>query len=184
MSEDKDKLTDHEYDGIQEYDNPLPNWWLMTFFATAAFAFLYALHYMTGSGPSLKQELAASMKVLEEMQASAPKKEFGDEELLARFKTVDLKAAEALFQSKCSACHGDHLQGVIGPNLTDEYWLHGKGSPKDIVTVVTDGVPDKGMPTWGGLLKEDEIVSLAAFIISKQDSHPSGAKAPQGEKVR
>jgi cytochrome c oxidase cbb3-type subunit 3 len=184
MSEDKDQLTDHEYDGIQEYDNPLPNWWLMTFFATIMFAVLYVFHYMSGAGPNLKQELDASMKVLAQMQASAPKKELGDQELLARFKSVDLKAAEALFESKCAACHGDHLQGVIGPNLTDEYWIHGKGTPKDIVAVISEGVADKGMPTWKDLLKEDEIVELADFILSKQDSHPAGAKAPQGEKVR
>jgi cytochrome c oxidase cbb3-type subunit 3 len=99
-------------------------------------------------------------------------------------KNVDLQQAAVLFAGKCAACHGEHLQGIIGPNLTDEYWIHGRGTRKDIVGIIRSGVLEKGMPSWESLLKPDEIISLAAYIISKQDSHPANPKAPQGEKVR
>ena len=186
MNDDKNKeqLTDHEYDGIREYDNPLPNWWLMTFWATVMFGAIYWLHYTSGSGPTLKEELAVAMAEIERQHANAPKSEYTEEQLTDKMKTVDLKAAGSLFQGKCAACHGENLQGIIGPNLTDEYWLHGKGSRKDIVGVIKAGVLEKGMPSWESLLKEDEVLSLAAYIISKQDSHPANGKAPQGEKVR
>lgn len=184
MSNEKDELTGHNYDGIEEYDNPLPNWWLFTFMGTVIFAFIYYIHYELGGGPDLKTELAQAMAVIESHQAAAPKIELSEDQLTEKMKTVDLNAAAALFTGRCAACHGQDLQGLIGPNLTDAYWLHGKGKPGDISSVVHKGVLDKGMPAWDGLLKDDEIISIVAYILSKQDSHPGGAKAPQGDKVR
>lgn len=184
-NEINDPLTSHEYDGIQEYDNPLPNWWLMTFFGTIIFAFVYWLHYEIGDGPSLKTELDQAMVVLANQHAQAPKTELSEGELQAKMKDPGLIAgATATFETKCAACHGKDLQGVVGPNLTDAFWLHGKGSAKDILEVVKKGVPEKGMPPWADLLSSDEAVGVVAYILSKQDSNPAQAKAPQGEKVR
>jgi cytochrome c oxidase cbb3-type subunit 3 len=87
----------------------------------------------------------------------------------------------AQYAAKCVACHGDQLQGQIGPNLTDKFWIHGKGSHLDIVKVIREGVPDKGMPPWGTVLKKDEVYAVTAYIISKKGSNPKGAKEPQGE---
>lgn len=185
MSENQDPLTDHNYDGIEEYDNPLPSWWLATFFATIIFGFIYWLHYQFGGGPTLKQELAASMKTLQQTAQQSDSQVTESEEKLAGLlkdpKYVNQGAA--LFAEKCAVCHGPELGGVIGPNLTDNYWIHGKGTPVDIAKVIRDGVPDKGMPSWGPLLSRDQIYSAVALIVSKKGSHPANAKAPQGEKV-
>ena len=78
------------------------------------------------------------------------------------------------------ACHGAHAQGGIGPNLTDNYSIHG-GKMVDIVNTVTNGIQDKGMPAWGPFLKQDEIHSVVSFIKSLHGSHPADAKAPQGD---
>ena len=184
MSDEKDQLTDHEYDGIREYDNPLPNWWLMSFWGTVIFGSIYFMHYVSGSGPTLKEELQIAMQEIERQHQLAPKSEMSEDQLKEKMKSVDLNGAAALYAGKCAACHGQDVQGIIGPNLTDEYWLHGKGTRVDIVNVIKSGVLEKGMPSWDALLKEDEVVALTAFIVSKQDSHPANAKAPQGEKVR
>lgn len=184
MGDEKDQLTDHNYDGILEYDNPLPNWWLLTFMGTIIFAFLYWLHYEIAGGPTLSQQLEAAMHEIETIQAHAPRTKLSEQQLLEKIKGADLNGGAAIFQSRCQACHGDHLQGVIGPNLTDEFWIHGQGTAADIGSVIHQGVTEKGMPAWDGLLSEDEIINVTALILSKQNSHPPGAKPPQGEKAR
>lgn len=187
MSDDiKDPLTDHDFDGIQEYDNPLPTWWLVTFFATIIFAFLYVIHYEFGGGPTLTQELDVAMKNLEKASAQhAPAQTESEESLAETLKDPKWVALGATtFSAKCAACHGPQLGGLIGPNLTDHFWIHGKGTRLDIANVIRKGVADKGMPPWEGMLSRDEVYGLTAYIISKKDSHPDNAKPPQGEEVK
>ena len=185
MSEIKDELTSHDYDGIQEYNNPLPMWWLWTFFGTIIFAFIYYLHYESGSGPTSQQELDKAMAAIEARQTQhQPQNAISNGDLESQLKQADLKNADSHFQSKCAACHGNAFQGGIGPNLTDAFWIHGKGDAESIIKVVKDGILDKGMPAWGAMLKDKDIVDITALIISKQDSNPANAKAAQGEKVR
>lgn len=181
-----DPLTDHDYDGIQEYDNPLPTWWLWTFFLTIIFAFLYFIHYQFGGGPTLKEELAVAMQNLESAAAQhAPAVTESEEILTEAMKDPKLlELGAAAFTSKCAACHGPHLGGLIGPNLTDNFWLHGKATRMDIATVIRKGVPEKGMPPWESMLSKDEIYGLTAYIISKKGSNPANPKAPQGEEVK
>jgi cytochrome c oxidase cbb3-type subunit III len=185
MSEEKDELLNHEYDGIQEYNNPLPMWWLWTFFGTIIFGFIYYLHYTTNSGPNLQQELDLALNDIKQRQSHASKQgELQPEDLAAQIKSADLQSANSLFQTRCTACHGNVLQGGIGPNLTDANWIHGKGTAPEIIKVIKEGVVDNGMPAWGSMLHDKELIQLTALILSKQDSNPPGAKAPQGEKVR
>jgi len=185
MSENEEKFTGHEYDGIQELDNPLPTWWLWTFIATVGFGFIYYLHYETGAGPSLQEELQSAMSVISAQQKKhAATAEMNLADIDAAVAAADLKTAQQAFVAKCAVCHGNELQGGIGPNLTDEYWMHGKGFAADIVKTVQTGVLDKGMPAWSALMTPQEIIAVSAFILSKKDSHPANAKAPQGEKVR
>lgn len=180
----QDPLTDHEYDGIQEYDNPLPAWWLYTFLGTIIFAFFYWLHYSISSGPSLKDELASAMSVIAAHKAANAPKELTGAALDQAMKAANVEDGATQYTAKCAACHGAQLQGQIGPNLTDEYWLNGKGQTADIQAIIKKGVVEKGMPAWESMLTNEDVINIAAYIISKQDSHPAGAKAAQGEKVR
>ncbi|WP_413587490.1 cbb3-type cytochrome c oxidase N-terminal domain-containing protein [Bdellovibrio sp. HCB274] len=176
----------HEYDGIIELDNNLPTWWLWLFFLTIIFGALYYLHYEIAGGLTLKDELAIHMAELEkqksEHEAAAPAET--EDALLAAFDKIDANMGAAVFTSKCAACHGQALQGLIGPNLTDHFWIHGKGTRMDIVKVIREGAPEKGMPPWGTSLKREELYATAKYIMSKLDSKPTGAKPPQGEEVK
>ena len=185
MSKDPNgPLTDHDYDGIQEYDNPLPTWWLATFFLTIIFAFIYFIHYYSGSGMTLLQELDVAMKDIEKSSMSlqvAPAETAGDFEAVLKDPKYAAMGA-GVFESKCVACHRADLGGQIGPNLTDAYWIHG-ATPLNIAKVVRDGIPDKGMPPWGASLSKEEVHGVVAYIVSKKGSNPANAKAPQGEKA-
>ena len=189
MDENKSKLTDHDYDGIQEYDNALPTWWVATFIGTVIFGSIYWLHYTVGGGPTLQDELKTD---LTKMQVSAPSQSRpnsrsaseNEEELMKLLKSNDVvMAGKALFQAKCASCHGNELQGIIGPNLVDDYWIHGKGHVSEIYSVVTEGVPEKGMPTWGAMLTDEEIKSVSVFVASQRGTKPANPKPPQGDKV-
>lgn len=178
------EMKGHSYDGITEYDNPLPTWWLVTFFITIIFGFIYYIHYETGSGPTLKQELNMAMEEIEKHKAQAPVVMESEESLQALMQTPEISSlGSGQYAGKCAVCHGEHLQGLIGPNLTDKYWLHGKGTRMDILKVVRDGVPDKGMPAWGAMLKKEEVYAVVSYVFSKKNSQPENAKAPQGEPV-
>ena len=185
MSNDA-KKTDHNYDGIEELDNSLPNWWLGILYGTIVFAAVYLVYYEIGDGPSLKKEYDQEHARLEyqAFESGQGKKEISEADLKAILKNPErIKQGEAVFTSKCFSCHGAHGQGGIGPNLTDDYWIHG-GKLTEIARTISNGVADKGMPPWGPLLKEDEIQSLVAFIRSIRGSHPAQAKAPQGDLVK
>lgn len=181
-SNDKDPLLlEHDYDGIQELDNPLPNWWLVTFLGAVIFSFIYWLHYTFGGGASLQEELKMAMNELPKTSEI----QLNDQELELKFKEVGvLQKGKAVFASKCAACHGIEGQGVIGPNLTDQFWIHGKGLPAEITMLIAKGIIDKGMPSWTGQISEDELVHVAGFVYSLRGTKPTNPKAPQGMEVK
>ncbi|MCB0379203.1 MAG: c-type cytochrome [Bdellovibrionales bacterium] len=179
MEDDKNLMLDHEYDGIQELDNNLPNWWLWTFFGAIIFAFLYWIHYdVSQSGPTLDQELAQGIARVEQhrknAQSSGGGEEVSEEEMLAAGQTV--------FRNYCAACHGQKGEGGVGPNLTDGYWIYEKGAPDTIKGLVTKGILDKGMPAWESMLKPNEIDAVVKYVSSIRNTNEKG-KEPQGNKV-
>lgn len=184
---DKDQLIkDHDYDGIQELNNPLPGWWLMTFYITIVVAVIYYSYYTFFGGPTLDQELALNMKAIQAeqqvAQESAPVK--SEDQYLALLNNQDvLEIGKAEYTLKCLACHGDKGQGLIGPNFTDEYWISGDGSIAAILEVANNGIADKGMPAWKGVIPEDTLEAVSVYIYSLYGTNPAGAKPPQGEKV-
>jgi cytochrome c oxidase cbb3-type subunit 3 len=183
MSDEKKFLTDHEYDGIQEFDYQLPKWWLNMFYLTIFFSVGYFAYYHLLAGPSIQQEYQAEQNQLEVMLASEAAKgaNISEADLVAYAKDLaKVKAGKELFQVRCVACHGAAGQGLIGPNLTDEHWLHG-GKLTDVSKSITNGIPDKGMPPWGPVMSPEQIHSVVAFIRSIRGSKPAGAKAPQGD---
>ena len=193
MSDEKNKNVDdelliegHDYDGIQELDNPLPQWWLVTFFGTIIFGFLYWVYYEPLSGPTLTEELNQDLARIEQMQKSAEEEapkaadvNFDD----LQNDAAAMARAEKHYQTKCASCHANQMQGLIGPNLVDNYWIYDKGDNATLVKLIQDGIPDKGMPPWKGIIKDREIMELVAYIKSKSGSNPPNPKEPQGELV-
>ncbi len=179
----EDELLDHEYDGIQEYDNPLPGWWVTIFWATIIFAPVYILFYHFGPGLLAHEKYQAEMDAFYQRQAEelAALGEVTDEMLLTLKENPAMLAdGETTFRSKCSQCHGMFGEGGIGPNLTDRYWIHG-GAPTNIYHTISEGVPDKGMLTWKNQLPPAKIMAVAAYVLTLQGTSPPNAKAPQGE---
>lgn len=188
MSEERrdEVIEGHEPDGIREYDNPLPRWWLYLFYGTIVFSIGYAIYYhLGGPGKSVAAEYALEMEALEALKAAKrPKVELDEATLAAAYREpAQVAAGKALYASRCVACHGPDGQGTVGPNLTDEYWIHGGGTLAGIFKVVRDGVPAKGMIAWGTQLDADQLKQVVAFVASLSGTKPPNAKAPQGEKV-
>jgi cytochrome c oxidase cbb3-type subunit 3 len=178
-------VLDHDYDGIQELDHPLPFWWLAIFWGTMAFAIVYGIYFHGMDGGSLAQEYADAMSKVKALQpAPAQGGGLSDEQLLAAFKNpTTVAAGKDVFAKNCASCHGPEAGGLIGPNLTDDFWIHGQGMPADIINTITNGVPEKGMPTWGPVLKAEEIVAAGAYVRSLHGTKPANPKEPQGNQV-
>jgi cytochrome c oxidase cbb3-type subunit III len=159
----RDQVLGHadEADGIEEYDNPLPDWWLGLFWLTIIWAIGYTLHYHVIANRSQEQALAAELAAAEvRWPASAVMAEF--------VPTPELAAAgQSVYATNCSACHGAGLEGGIGPSLRDGEWVHGS-APDDIMRVVSEGVPAKGMPAWGPILGPERVRQVSAYILSQQ----------------
>ena len=185
MSDENDELTGHNYDGIEEYDNPLPTWWVATFIGTVIFGFIYWMHYELGGGPTLIDELKIEMALIEKVSGGGGgggQSTETEAELMSLLASNEvLGHGKNIYDAKCAMCHGAELQGIIGPNLVDEYWIHGKGKLTDISIVIKNGILDKGMPAWSSMLKADEIKSVVAYVAKNRGTHPANAKPPQGE---
>lgn len=181
------EILPHDYDGIQEFDNPLPNWWLLTFYGAIAFSVVYIGYYHFAGGPSLIDELNADLATVQAAAEANRKAAPGpsEDELNAAFADTGKRAqGKQIYAEKCAACHGAEGQGMIGPNLTDKFWIHGNGSLASLMQVVSDGVADKGMPPWGPLLSREQLVATAAHLKGLQGTKPANAKDPQGTEVK
>lgn len=170
------------YDGIEEQDNNLPNWWLGILWGTLLFGFGYWMYFhvfQVGVLPMAewKAETEAYARV------AAANKPPSDDDVLAKLAKDEtlVKAGHETFTTTCAACHGQKAEGIIGPNLTDAYWLHG-GKPSDIQRTITDGALQKGMPAWGPVLGAERVKALTAYVLSLKDTNVPG-KEPQGDKL-
>lgn len=181
---DKNELRGHEYDGIQEYDNDLPRWWVNIFWLTTIFGIVY-LVWTHGFKEEQHAQLARELSELEAQRAAVSAAsgagQIGDEQLLSMSKDAAVLAKGAeIFMTKCLACHGPQGQGLIGPNLTDNFWIHG-GRPTDLLRTVTEGVPAKGMISWKTMMSGDEMNTVVAYVLSLKGSNPPNPKAPEGQ---
>jgi len=184
--EARDQLLDHEYDGIREYDNPLPRWWVWIFAGSFWFSVGYYFHYhVSGNGTSVAAAYEADVAEARERAAKSTLAEPVSEESLGKLMADAglMKDAQAAFALRCAPCHGDRAQGLIGPNLTDNAWIHGQGKLSDIYTVVDQGVLAKGMPAWGKQLSPIEVRKLAAYVGTQRGKAVPGGKAPEGNVV-
>ncbi len=185
LEEEKNLVMDHKYDGIAELDNPTPAWFMWLFYGTIVFAFVYLLNYHVFKlGKLQDEEYTIEMK-----QAGIDQKAFlaksanrVDENSVKLTANIDvLKAGQATFIQNCVACHGEHAQGIVGPNLTDEYWIHG-GKINNLFKTIKYGVPEKGMISWEKQLSPKQMSDVANYIKSLKGTNPANPKAPQGDK--
>ncbi|MFW5973594.1 MAG: cbb3-type cytochrome c oxidase N-terminal domain-containing protein [Bacteroidota bacterium] len=179
-------ISGHSYDGIKEYDNPMPGWWVWTFIATIVFSVFYFVGieffgWINTYEDDLEESLA-ELEIIREAYAAENPSITIDESTLATFveDETTLASGAAHFAAYCAACHGRAGEGTIGPNLTDDYWIHG-GSLTEIFNVITTGVAAKGMPGWDGTLTLQQRAEVTAFTRSLLGSEPANAKAPEGE---
>jgi cytochrome c oxidase cbb3-type subunit 3 len=179
-------ISGHKYDGIREYDNPMPGWWVWIFVATFVFSVIYVLgievfDFVDTYEDDLAQSQAELAEIREAYAASGPAFET-DERALARYASDSEMAAAGVevYMANCASCHGNEAQGLIGPNLTDDYWIHGS-SNEAVWEMLAVGVPAQGMPPWEAVLSPEERAELLAYIRSVDDTDPPGAKEPQGE---
>lgn len=178
----QDLLREHTFDGIQEYDNKLPNWWLWILYGTIVFSLGYWLYFhSTGAGKlpvdSFRAEMqAAASAQLARMEAGG----VTNQSLLLMSQLPDRVAeGRGVYEQYCAVCHGDQGGGTVGPNLTDDYWVHG-GAPLDIHRIVVDGVPAKGMAAWGNQLGPTRVQNVVAYLLTRRGDNVPG-KAPEGD---
>ena len=179
--QEQDRLLEHDYDGIREYDNPMPRWWLWMFYASIAFVpVYYILPGNMGAGRGNVAEYEAEVAAYEAARPAG-----GDavasSEVLAALATdpAALANGKSLFDMNCAVCHRADGGGLIGPNLTDDAWLHG-GTPEAIHATIVTGVLEKGMPPWERLLKPEQVNAVTAYVISLHGTNPPAPKAPEG----
>jgi cytochrome c oxidase cbb3-type subunit 3 len=179
-------LLEHEYDGIREYDNPLPRWWVWLFWGSFFFSLGYVVHYhLTGNGKSVLALYEEDARAAREQRAKESLKEAPTEAVLGKLMADEalMLDAKVTFVERCAACHAAEGQGLIGPNLTDESCIHGDGSLTATYEVVADGVPAKGMPAWELQLKPLELRKVVAFVVSLRGKNVPG-KTPEGSDCK
>lgn len=184
IEQEQDVMLDHNYDGIKELDNSLPPWWVAMFYITIAFAVVYMGYYhFSDSGLSSSEEYALEMERAEEsVKAFLSTQANLVDETNADLLTDDqsLAGGKIIYDANCAACHGMLGEGGVGPNMTDEYWIHG-GDIKDVFKTVKYGVPEKGMIAWKSQLKSADIHQVSSYLLSLVGTNPPNAKKPEGE---
>lgn len=180
-----DELRDHKFDGIQEFDNHLPNWWLWTFYGACIFSLFYWLYYHgLGWGDTARETFRSEMDAAAAAKTSV---EVTRESLIALSEDPDaVRAGKEVFEINCVSCHGPTGGGtrdgapLPGPNLTDNAWKHG-GAPTDIHATIQNGVSGTAMLAWGPLLGPTKIQQAAAYVLTLRNTNAEGGKPPEGE---
>ena len=176
------KLLDHEADGIKELDNLLPRWWVWLFNLCIVFAVIYMLYYhVFRAGDLQAAEYAKEAKLGDEIKAaSIAKFESALDTLTPSADKAVLAEGQHIFLTSCAPCHRPDGGGLVGPNLCDTYWIHGSNYVDNLKTII-NGVPAKGMITWRGLLKPDQIQAVGSYIYTLRGSNPKNPKPPENQ---
>ncbi len=182
VEKEKDILLDHNYDGIRELDNALPPWWKYSFYISIVWAACYLFYFYIGGGPSSHDEYVAEVQQAKiDVDAYNKKNALNVDESNVQFAdAAGITEGKDIFKTTCAACHGNFGEGLVGPNLTDDYWIHG-GTANDLFKTVKYGWPAKGMKSWATDLSAVQIKNVISFIHSIHGTNPPNAKAPQGD---
>lgn len=187
VSEEKNIELQHNYDGIKELDNHLPPWWKWLFYASIVWGMIYlGVYHLSYSLPLSEQEyeneIAKAAEAQQKLQALQPVAAIDESTLVYDADSKIIERGKIVFaKNACGSCHRNDGGGnAIGPNLTDDYWLHG-GGIKNVFSTIKTGVVEKGMPAWGKSMSPTDVRDVAFYVFSLQGTKPANAKAPQGE---
>lgn len=192
LEKEEDVLLNHDYDGIQELDNNLPPWWVGMFYISILIAGIYmVVYHVSDIGISSEEQYVQEVRDAEIAMAAYRTKQaeidkakktetISSENVTALIDEESIAYGKELFMDNCSQCHGKSGEGGIGPNLTDEYWIHG-GGVKNIFNTITYGKHEKGMIKWKDKINPSDIQKVASFIITLGGTNPENPKDPEGE---
>jgi cytochrome c oxidase cbb3-type subunit III len=185
VSRKKDELLSHDYDGIREFDNALPRWWLYGFYFTIAFSLVYAVNYHVlttplWGKPGMVAEYDAEIEAATRLAADRPAASGSSAALVALTDEASLAKGQEIYEGAnlCHACHRRDLGGMVGPNLTDNLWIHGC-TPAELVKNIATGFPSQGMLPYGSgtRLSDEQLLQLVSYILSKQGTTPANPRA-------
>jgi cytochrome c oxidase cbb3-type subunit 3 len=183
LSSDEPLAFHHDADGIRELDNLLPRWWVWLFYLTIIFSAGYMGYYhVLKAGDSQSAAYDKEFKAGEEIKVAAMSKfesSLGSAQPSSD-KTI-LTSGQTVFINNCAPCHRADGGGLVGPNLTDDYWIHGARF-EDSLKTIWNGIPEKGMVTWKGVLKPDQIHAVASYIYTLRGTHPANPKLPENQQ--
>lgn len=177
------QLLDHEIDGIRELDNLLPRWWVWLFNLSIVFAVCYMFYYhVFHLGKLSAAEFDVEWKRGEAIKSAAIASFESNIDKLEPSKDPAIIAeGDHIFHTLCAPCHRADAGGLVGPNLTDDYWIHGSNYVDNIRTII-NGVPAKGMLTWRGVLKPSQIQAVGSYIYTLRGTHPKNPKPPENQQ--
>ncbi|GGC94477.1 cytochrome c oxidase subunit III [Flavobacterium lutivivi] len=186
VEQESDVMLDHDYDGIKELDNVLPPWWVNLFYATIIFAAVYLLRFHVFGGYTQDEEFKTEVELAEadmlKNKANSPQEEITFDKVTLLTDAADLAQGKEIYTNSCAACHKVDGGGVVGPNLTDEYWING-GGIKNVFKLIAEG--SKNNPTmvgWAKTLGTKQVQKVASYVLSLQGTKPAGGKPAEGEK--
>lgn len=184
IEKEQDILLDHNYDGIRELDNHLPPWWKWLFYLTIVWSIIYLLAYHVFDMLPLQDE-EYNMEIVKaesarEAMLSASSELIDETNVEVVTEASDLEAGATIYQRQCAVCHAADGGGGVGPNFTDEYWIHG-GDIKDLFKTIKFGVPEKGMISWQSQLNPSDMRNVASYILTLQGTTSANPKEAQGE---
>jgi len=183
IEREKDIMFDHDFDGIKELDSKIPPWFSWLFIITIIFAAYYMIDYhIIGSGQVQYEEYSQEVQIaLLEREALIKSGAFVNEETVTLLTDASgLSSGKAIFEANCIACHAADGGGIVGPNLTDDYWIHG-GGIKNVFKVIKYGVVEKGMIAWQTQLNPNQMQEVSSYVLSFQGTTPAAPKQPEGE---
>jgi cytochrome c oxidase cbb3-type subunit 3 len=182
--DEKHLLLDHDYDGIQELNHPLPRWWNVIFYVSIVFGVFYFVKYQFLNAPNLREEFKVEYGKVLEAQAEYKRQTsaFKPDMYAAVANPEGVKKGEEVFVNNCLPCHAEKGAGDVGPNLTDKHWLVAKGTPETIYNVVYNGSEENGMPPWNEVLSSDEMYLVVSYVMSIKHTFQKG-KEPEGELI-
>ncbi|AYF44823.1 cytochrome C [Halobacteriovorax sp. BALOs_7] len=188
LEDEKDLVLDHDYDGIQELNHPLPGWWSGIWALSFIFCIPYFMYYVLMDGPTLRETYNKDMEKMQKIiEAEAANTANFDIEVYNKYVATDSakELGHTVFVENCAACHLEDGGGDIGPNLTDDFWINIKEfKPENFYKFVVHGNEDMGMPAWGDILSKEDIMAVTAHVMNLHGTTPAKAKDPQGDKLK